>query len=165
MIQIHDQEHGLNRLFPWICALALAAALLCACFTGCGAQRELTVFAAASMTETLTELGDRYMAANPNVGIVFNFDSSGTLKTQIVEGADCDGFISAANKQMNQIDEENGGDTYEGTNFVMPGTRVKLLENKCALIVSPSSDKDITDWDSFQDALHGDADAKTNYEI
>ena len=44
---------------------------------------ELIVFAAASMTETLTELGNTYMAQNPNVTIQFNFDSSGTLKTQI----------------------------------------------------------------------------------
>ena len=56
---------------------------------------ELVVFAAASMTETLTELGDRYMATHENVTIVFNFDSSGTLKTQIEEGAVCDVFISA----------------------------------------------------------------------
>ena len=42
---------------------------------------DLIVFAAASMTETLSEIGDNFMAANPNVTIQFNFDSSGTLKT------------------------------------------------------------------------------------
>ena len=65
---------------------------------------ELIVFAAASMTETLTTLGNQYMAENQNVNIIFNFDSSGTLKTQIQEGADCDIFISAGQKQMNQLD-------------------------------------------------------------
>ena len=56
---------------------------------------EVIVFAAASMTETLTEIGNAYMEENPEVTITFNFDSSGTLKTQIQEGADCDIFISA----------------------------------------------------------------------
>ena len=62
---------------------------------------EIIVFAAASMTETLTEIKGMYEAANPGVTITYNFDSSGTLKTQIQEGADCDVFISAAPKQMN----------------------------------------------------------------
>ena len=57
---------------------------------------ELIVFAAASMTETLTEIAELYQEVAPNVTLVYNFDSSGTLKTQIQEGADCDVFISAA---------------------------------------------------------------------
>ena len=65
---------------------------------------EIIVFAAASMTETLTEIKDMYEAEHPGVTIICNFDSSGTLKTQIQEGADCDLFISAAQKQMNQLD-------------------------------------------------------------
>ena len=63
----------------------------------------LNVFAAASMTETLTEIQEMYKDVAPNVTLVFNFDSSGTLKTQIQEGADCDLFISAAQKQMDQL--------------------------------------------------------------
>ena len=65
---------------------------------------ELTVFAAASLTESLTAIGDKYMADNKNVKISFNFDSSGKLLTQIEEGAVCDLFISAAPKQMNALD-------------------------------------------------------------
>ena len=65
---------------------------------------ELTVFAAASLTESLTAIGDKYMAENKNVRISFNFDSSGKLLTQIEEGAVCDLFISAAPKQMNALD-------------------------------------------------------------
>ena len=65
-------------------------------------QQDLIVFAAASMTETLTELGDDYMADHPEINIVYTFDSSGTLKTQIEEGADCDIFISAAQKQVSE---------------------------------------------------------------
>lgn len=60
----------------------------------------LIVFAAASMTETLTEFGNMYTEQHPNVTIQFNFDSSGTRKTQIEEGADCDVFISAGQKQL-----------------------------------------------------------------
>ena len=97
---------------------------------------ELIVFAAASMTETLTKLGDQYMADHPEVTLVFNFDSSGTLKTQIQEGADCDIFISAGQKQMNQLDitakpEANP----DGLDFVKEGTRFNILENKVALAV------------------------------
>jgi molybdate transport system substrate-binding protein len=97
---------------------------------------ELIVFAAASMTETLTEIAEMYKDVAPNVTLTFNFDSSGTLKTQIEEGADCDVFISAAQKQMNQLDiskdEEKNPDRLD---FVLSDTRVNLLENKVALVV------------------------------
>ena len=55
---------------------------------------DLVVFAAASMTETLTEIAEMYKEVAPNVNITYNFDSSGKLLTQISEGADCDLFIS-----------------------------------------------------------------------
>ena len=75
--------------------LVLATAIL---LSGCAAPAtttepqatEIIVFAAASMTETLMELGEAYMNEHEDVSILFNFDSSGTLKTQIQEGADCD---------------------------------------------------------------------------
>ena len=69
-----------------------------------GESVELIVFAAASLTETLNAIAETYSAENPGVTFSFNFDSSGTLKTQIQEGADCDLFISAGQKQMNQLD-------------------------------------------------------------
>ena len=97
---------------------------LCACGGAKTEQTELTVFAAASLTETLTELGDKYMDANENVSIVFNFDSSGTLKTQIAEGADCDIFISAAPQQMDAI-----------AGFIDGESRCELLENELVLVV------------------------------
>ena len=91
-------------------ALSMMMVSLTSCTTAANSsasskeKTELIVFAAASMTETLTELGNSYMEEHENMGIKFNFDSSGTLKTQIQEGADCDIFISAGQKQMNQLD-------------------------------------------------------------
>ena len=97
---------------------------------------ELIVFAAASMTETLTEIGDMFTAANPDVSISFNFDSSGTLKTQIEEGADVDVFISAGQKQMNQLDIAADPEVNtDGLDFVLSDTRFDILENKVALAV------------------------------
>ena len=69
-----------------------------------GEKVELTVFAAASLTETLTDISELYKEEHPEVSLVFNFDSSGTLKTQIQEGAVCDLFISAGQTQMDQMD-------------------------------------------------------------
>lgn len=111
---------------------------------------ELIVFAAASMTETMTILGDQYMADHPGVTIVFNFDSSGTLKTQIQEGADCDIFISAGQKQMNQLDiKANPEVNVDGLDFVLEGTRFDILENKVALAVPDGNPADINSYDDL----------------
>lgn len=104
-----------------------------------GESVQLTVFAAASLTETLNEIAEQYKTVAPNVELVFNFDSSGTLKTQIEEGADCDLFLSAAQKQMNALEEEN---------LINADTRVDLLENKVVLAVPEGNPADIQ---SFED--------------
>ena len=115
---------------------------------------ELIVFAAASMTETLTELGDAYMADHPEVTIVFNFDSSGTLKTQIQEGADCDIFISAGQKQMNQLDiTADSSVNTEGLDFVLEGSRFDILENKVALAVPDGNPAGINSYDDLKAGL------------
>jgi len=117
-------------------------------------SKELIVFAAASMTETLEEIEKIYEAANPGIDIIYNLDSSGTLKTQIEEGADCDIFISAAQKQMNQLDiesdEENNPDRLD---YVASETRINLLENKVALVVAPGSTKGIDSFDALAQHL------------
>ena len=111
---------------------------------------ELIVFAAASMTETLTELGNKYMEANENVTIVFNFDSSGTLKTQIQEGADVDIFISAGQKQMNQLDITASAEVNtDGLDFVLADTRFNILENKVALAVPEGNPAGIKSYDDL----------------
>ena len=129
------------------------AALCFAVLPGCGKREEageLIVFAAASMTETLTELGQRYEADHPGVKVVFNFDSSGTLKTQIEEGAACDLFISAGQKQMNQLDinasKENNPD---GLDYVLPESRMDLLENKVVLCVPRDVESKVSSFDDL----------------
>ena len=111
---------------------------------------ELIVFAAASMKETLTEIAEQYKSVAPNVTLVYNFDSSGTLKTQIQEGADCDLFISAAPKQMNQLDSTaDAAVNTEGLDFVLQGTRCDLLENKVTLVVPDGNPKGVASFDDL----------------
>ena len=137
-----------------IIAVVLAIVMIFT-FCACGQEKpaekvELTVFAAASMTETLTELGNKYMEENENVSILFNFDSSGTLKTQIQEGADVDIFISAGQKQMDQLDKNASADVNtEGLDFVLEGTRFDILENKVALSVPDGNPKNINSYDDM----------------
>ena len=115
---------------------------------------ELIVFAAASLTETLTAIGETYSAENPGVTFRFNFDSSGTLKTQIQEGADCDLFISAGQKQMDQLDIMASADVNKDRlDFVDSDTRVDLLENKVVLCVPEDSDKGIDSFDALAEHL------------
>ena len=115
---------------------------------------ELIVFAAASMTETLTEIKAMYEEANPGVVLTFNFDSSGTLKTQIQEGADCDLFISAGQKQMNQLDISASPDVNtDGLDFVLEGSRVNLLEHKVVLVVPEGNPKGIETFDGLAELL------------
>ena len=111
-------------------------------------EMEVVVFAAASMEATLTQIADLYKEVAPNVKLTFTFDSSGTLKTQIEEGAVCDLFISAAQKQMNQLDSTDTTGTNEGLDFVQSDTRINFVENKVVLAVPDDNPKDIQ---SFSD--------------
>ena len=87
----------------------------------------------------ITAFGEKYMAENENVKISFNFDSSGKLYTQITEGAGCDLFISAAPKQMNQLDgtlKDDAEKNPDGLDLLVAGSRIDLPENKVALAVA-----------------------------
>ena len=122
-----------------------------------GESVELIVFAAASLTETLNAIAETYSAENPGVTFSFNFDSSGTLKTQIQEGADCDLFISAGQKQMNQLDSTASAEgNTEGLDFVDAESRVDLLENKVVLCVPEGSNKGIDSFDSLAEHLEAE---------
>ena len=115
---------------------------------------EVVVFAAASMTETLTEISEMYKEVAPNVTLTFNFDSSGTLKTQIQEGAACDLFISAGQTQMNQLDiEADPSVNTDGLDFVDSATRLNLLENKVTLCVPDDNPKGIESFDDLAEAF------------
>ena len=107
-------------------------------------ESDLIVFAAASMTESLNELKDVFEKDNPDIKLSYNFDSSGTLKTQIEEGADCDVFISAAKKQMDELEGLDEGKE----SLIDSESRFDLLENEVTLAVKEDSDKDIS---SFED--------------
>ena len=115
---------------------------------------ELIVFAAASMTETITQIAELFKAVSPNVALTFNFDSSGTLKTQIQEGANCDLFISAGQKQMNQLDITAKPEVNtDGLDFVLEGSRINLLENRVTLCVSEGNDKGIDSFETLAEKL------------
>ena len=109
------------------------------------------------MTETLTEISELYKEVAPNVTLVFNFDSSGTLKTQIQEGADCDLFISAGQKQMDQLDiAADPSVNTEGLDFVDENSRIDLLENRVTLCVPEGNPAGIENFDGLAEALQND---------
>lgn len=107
---------------------------------------ELTVLAAASLTDVCNELKARFEAEYPNIRVTLSYGGSGALQTQIEEGAPADVFISAATKQMTDLEEEG---------LVNSESIVQLLENKVVLIVPKKSDTRVS---SFEDAA---ADAVT----
>ncbi len=148
-----------------VCSLMLTALFGCgqASQTADGAQdtqsaqtTELTVFAAASMTETLNQIAEDYKTVDPNVSLTFNFASSGDLLSQIREGADCDVFISAAPKQMNALDgslKNDADKNPDGLDELLDGTRIDLLENKVVLAVPEGNPKGIESFDKLADQM------------
>ena len=158
----------MKKLLPLLLALALVFSL-----AACGSKTDdtttdhtqgdanaesvdLVVFAAASMTETLTEIAEMYKEVAPNVNITYNFDSSGKLLTQISEGADCDLFISAAPQQMNAmygslIDDKDKNP--DGLDLIVTDSRVDLLENKVTLAVPEGNPKGIESFDQLAELL------------
>lgn len=149
-----------RRQFMGGTAAAAAALGLAACGGNGSTSKDdakkstIIVFAAASMTESLTRAGDQFTAANDQYELSFNYDSSGTLKTQIQEGADCDVFISAGQKQMNQMDITAASDVNtEGLDLIDHDTRFDILENKVTLVVPEGNPKNIQSFDDLASHL------------
>ena len=148
-----------------IAALLALAVSMTACLTGCGRtntdtnadaseKTELVVFAAASMTETLNQIKTDYEAQHKDITLTYNFDSSGTLKTQIQEGATCDVFISAAQKQMDQLDASKDNTANpEQLDFINSDSRMDLLENKVVLVVPENNSENINSFDDLKSKL------------
>jgi molybdate transport system substrate-binding protein len=117
---------------------------------------ELAVFAAASMKETLDQIIATYQDQNPTVTITPTYDSSGTLLTQIKEGADCDLFISAGQSQVNALDgslKDNADKNPDGLDMIVTDSRINLLENKVTLSVPEGNPKGIESFDQLAELL------------
>lgn len=108
-------------------------------FAACGSKEPektvVNVFAAASLSGVMAEFEAEFEKANPDVDIVINADSSGTLLTQIEEGAPCDIFFSAAEKQMDQLEEDG---------LINEGTRQNVVNNQLVVITQPGSGTKVT---------------------
>jgi molybdate transport system substrate-binding protein len=96
----------------------------------------ITVFAAKSLNQVMEELIAEFNKTHENVTIQGSYDSSGTLMTQIEEGAACDVFFSAAIKQMNQLDETDG--------LVVEGTRHNVVNNQVCVVTYKGSNTQVT---------------------
>ena len=117
-----------SRLFkPAIFFLGLAFAL---CFTNSLPAAELTVFAAASLTDALKAAAVTYEKQSDDK-VVFNFGASSLLERQIEEGAPADIFFSADEAKMDQLEKKN---------LVLKGTRKSRLSNSLVIITAADSD-------------------------
>ncbi len=155
----------MKRIIALLMAVLLSVSVLTACSqtekkdggktdSKTAEKTEVIVFAAASMTETLNTLAESFKDEHPEITLTFNFDSSGALKTQITEGADCDLFISAAQKQMNELDAAQDQEKDpDGLDYIDSDTRINLLENKVALCVPEGNPKGINSYDDMAKAL------------
>lgn len=106
-------------------------------------ETEIQVFIAASLNTVMTKIAEEYNKENPNVKITFNADSSGTLLTQIQEGYECDMFFSAAQKQMDTLEEDG---------LVIDGTRANVVNNQVVVISLKDSQTTVTGLENLKDA-------------
>ena len=104
---------------------------------------EIQVFIAASPNNVMTELAKKYNETHPNVTITFNADRSGKLMTQIEEGYACDLFFSAAQKQMDQLEEDG---------LVVEDTRHNVLNNQLVVITWKNSGTKVKGLETLKDA-------------
>lgn len=108
-----------------------------------GKKTEIQVFIAASLNTVMTELAKEYQKDHSDVKITYNADSSGTLLTQIEEGYECDLFFSAAQKQMDQLEEDG---------LVVDGTRKNVVNNQVIVITRKDSKTKVKGLETLKDA-------------
>lgn len=130
-----------KKLFASVLCIAMGVILLAGCGnsnTGNAKAEKTTVtlFAAKSLNSVMDEQIAEYNTKNPNVKIVGSYDSSGTLLTQIEEGAACDIFFSAAQKQMDQLADDDG--------LVVDGTRYNVVNNQVCVVTYKGSNTKVT---------------------
>ncbi|MDO4338023.1 MAG: molybdate ABC transporter substrate-binding protein, partial [Eubacteriales bacterium] len=106
---------------------------------------EIYVFIAASLNNAMEEIQENFNSTYPDVEILYNADSSGTLQTQIEEGSRCDIFFSAATKQMDALVEEG---------IAVEDSVVDLLENKVVLIKPAGGETKVTGFENITDAAN-----------
>lgn len=117
------------------------------CFLGCASQNvskeEIYIYAASSLKSVLEEIEIAYEKSNPNIDIILCCDSSGALMTQILEGHTCDIFFSAAQSQMNQLEEKG---------FLLSETRKNLISNQLVLIKGTTVNSSVTGLENIAQA-------------
>ena len=133
-----------------IAAMIMTVTLAAAALVGCGIQKAstaqettVTLFAAKSLNTVMEDLIAAYQETHPNVKIVGSYDSSGTLMTQIEEGAACDVFFSAAQKQMNQLEQDG---------LLVDGTRHNVVNNQVCVVTYKGSNTAVTGLEDLSKA-------------
>ena len=141
------KKRTLMKRLTAVMLVAIMAARMMACGSKEEAEEaeeaEIQVFIAASLNTVMTELAEMYNEEHPEVTITYNADSSGTLMTQIEEGYECDIFFSAAQKQMDQLEEDG---------LVVDGTRANVVNNQVVVVTLKDSDTKVTGLENIGDA-------------
>lgn len=138
-----------SRKISLVILLAMIMILLASCgrenrHVDSSSKVTISVFAAKSLNSSMDEIISLYKRENPSVEFLTNYDSSGTLLTQIVEGgADCDVFVSASEKEIDALEAEG---------LIVEGTRQKLLSNKMCLVTYTGSNTKVTGLENIGNA-------------
>lgn len=117
----------------WLVALLSGSVLLAACSDASPGRRDLTIFAAASLTEAFTEMGKLFEGANPDVTVTFNFAASSALAQQLNEGGAADVFVSADEANMKKVVDAGNASATE-----------VIARNRLAIVVERGNPKGIT---------------------
>ncbi len=117
----------------WLVVLLAGAVLLAACSDDSPDQGDLTIFAAASLTEAFTEMGEAFEATNPDVAVTFNFAASSALAQQLNEGGAADVFVSADEANMKKVTDAGRASASE-----------VIARNRLAILVEQGNPKGIT---------------------